>query len=953
MINFSMRVPFPVSTEGPVLRRELIRTEVLMSIRTLVLLFGSMSVVVACGGGERAGLGGNGRTDGGGGNDGATMIDGGGSDEDSGMGRDGGPGSPCTPKTCSELGKNCGAAADGCGGIVECGECSGDEVCSLTTPNVCGNPANLCERMSQTEACEGKACGFESDGCDGVVDCGSCPDGQTCVNFECTAGGDGECSARVPSCASVGAECGVIGDGCGGVIDCNTETGGCASGTYCGILAASRCDAPPPCEPTATSCAALGWQCGTALDNCGNQYSCAAEGRSCNPLETCIGGIDAPTQCVSAIMDCPLCAHVPNCQGAPQSTRITGRVVTPGRDDDDVGNQVGVPNAYVYVLRNNDVATLPSIETGLPEDGTTPRCDRCEDNVLGPVLTGGVSDARGEYVLEGNVPVGVEFLLVVKVGKFRRAVRMTIPANDACETTDLPTTVAAGNPTRLPRDLDDGLAVNIPHVAISTGSADAMECVLEKMGLAHAVFTRPSLGGRIHLYRDNGVFPDAQSASCSACSGSTCRATHCGGPNASHRTAFLAAFNAERLWEDGGRIGEYDFVISDCRGDASGPPSSGSEGAANIRRYVNRGGRMFASHFSHNWISDGSLPYDPMSPLETGLAPAVTWQAHDSGISNGTGIISQNPPRTSTSPRIQTFIDWMVKEGAVPSANDLTFNIPEPRSRATTLGPYTEEFVHCNGGVCDRSSRRRPQQVAFYTPYAAPEENAACGRVVYTGFHVSASGTSNQAFPDHCSGSLTPTEKTLMYLLFDLGACVGSEPTPPTCTPETVCGPGLCGTQPDGCGGSLDCGPCVPTCSPLTCESENAECGIIGDGCGGTASCGSCPSGQVCGAQAPNRCGVGMCMPRGCPAGAQCGQTGNGCGGVVQCGTCPSGQVCGIETPFVCGTAPGCTPVTCESVGAECGPIPDGCGGVRQCGTCPTGSLCGTQQVNRCSPIVI
>lgn len=888
--------------------------------------------------------------DSGSGNDGGGALDASGPGLDAGR-PDGGSVTPCVPTDCAAQGKNCGAIADGCGGILQCGECVTGEVCSLATANVCGDPNNLCEPSSRELACAAKACGFESDGCDGVHDCGTCGPGTRCENFVCIDGGEGECTGRIVSCASVGAECGLIGDGCGGVIDCNTELGGCASGTYCGILAPSRCDAPPPCESTVTSCAELGWECGVALDHCGNPFPCADEGRTCGALQVCTGGIHAPARCTSTQMDCPLCDHVPNCSGQPQVTRITGRVITPGRTDGNTGNHIGVPNAYVYIPRRNDVSVLPAIDEGLPA-GDAQRCDRCENAALGPVLTGAVSDARGEYTLEGNIPVGEEFLLVVKVGKFRRAVRMTIPGNAACQTTALPTTMPGGNPTRLPRNLQDGLAVHIPRVAIATGRVDAMECVLEKMGLDHALFTRPSENGRLHLYRDNGAFPDAQSLACEACTDSTCRQTHCGGSTTTDRSNFLAAFHQARLWEDGGRLGEYDFVISDCGGGERTDPTTA--GRVNLRRYVNRGGRVFASHFSDSWVKEGSGTYNASNPLATGLAPAVTYGEHPSGIVNGTGIISQARPNTS--PRIQTFIDWMVRENAVLSSSNLTFNIPEPRSRATALGPYTEEFVRCQGGTGSWQGTCDPfhQQLAFYTPYAPPAADAACGRVVYTGFHVAPSITTyTSAFPDHCQGDLNATEKTLAYLLFDLGACVGSEPTPPTCEALMHCPADTCGNQPDGCGGSLDCGPCVPSCSPLTCESQNAQCGIIGDGCGGTVNCGPCPMGQSCGAQAPNQCGSGMCTPRGCPEGAECGQAGDGCGGVVQCGTCPLGQVCGIETPYRCGPPPGCTPVTCESVNAECGPIPDGCGGVRDCGDCPPGNLCGTTQVNRCSPVVI
>jgi hypothetical protein len=102
----------------------------------------------------------------------------------------------------------------------------------------------------------------------------------------------------------------------------------------------------------------------------------------------------------------------------------------------------------------------------------------------------------------------------------------------------------------------------------------------------------------------------------------------------------------------------------------------------------------------------------------------------------------------------------------------------------------------------------RTQQFSFNTPYGAPAE-AICGRVAYSGFHVTIGDTENAIFPAHCTGDLTPQEKVLLYMIFDLAACVGEVPPPPDCTPNTCEGLGAeCGFTGDGCGGVLDCGPC-------------------------------------------------------------------------------------------------------------------------------------------------
>jgi hypothetical protein len=377
----------------------------------------------------------------------------------------------------------------------------------------------------------------------------------------------------------------------------------------------------------------------------------------------------------------------------------------------------------------------------------------------------------------------------VKVGKFRRVVKYTLPQSAACATTNLPTALP-DNPTRLARTMADGLAVNIPAIAVSTGEVDAMECVLEKMGIAHAEFGNPGALGsgmpRVHLYRGRG-------------------AAMGGGGMAQGSGARIDDMTPDdsALYGDLARLQGYDFVIVDCEGsgwDASFTERDAS--GANVREYVNRGGRMFSSHLSFSWLNEnGTQVFTAADPIATGLGPAATWSTMvDMTSMMGTGVISVGRP--GASPRIQSFADWMAAEG-VTTPPQTSFTILEPRSQNTAIGEASEEFVHREDG------NARVQQFSFNTPYGAPEDDI-CGRVAYSGFHVSIGNTATAIFPNHCTGSLTNQEKVLLYMIFDLGACVGETPPPPDCVPET-------------------------------CESVQAQCGFIGDGCGNVFNCGACP----------------------------------------------------------------------------------------------------------------
>jgi hypothetical protein len=590
-----------------------------------------------------------------------------------------------------------------------------------------------------------------------------------------------------------------------------------------------------------------------------------------------------------------------------------------------------------------------------------------------------MTDAQGNYTLQGNIPVNTQIILVVKVGKFRRAVQTTLPASAACTTTTI-SAALPGNLTRLPRSTaaSEGLALNIPKVAVSTGQVDAMECVLQKMGIANSMFTRPSGTGRIHLYRANGAYPDQATLDCLACgtgggaTSTSCRTTYCGGGNNSFRTAWQDAVADQRLFENSGRMPEYDLVVFDCEGGGwdSGFTQRNSFGG-NIINYVNRGGRMFNSHWSYSWIDNGTTPYAAATSLTTGLSPSGTWVTDSPNDATGTGVIARGRPQSS--PRIQSFTDWALAHGVTTAAANYSFTIAEPRSQVTALGTSSEEFVYRSDG------NTRTQQFSFNTPYAAPAANA-CGRVAYSGFHVSTGNTDTSAFPNHCTGDLTRQEKVLLYMLFDLGACVGDDPDPPNCTPQACPGNGQCGTRPNGCGGTQQCGcpsgnTCVngscqaAGCVATTCAAEGIICSTISDGCGGSLSC-ACPvctpipratacAGKTCGTASDGCSGVydcgGACAPNctrltACPTGQNCGVISDGCDGTLNCGVCTPPAVCGGAGSANRCDVPMCDPLTCDDQGAECGMVGNGCGGSADCGPCPAGQFCTVVngEPNRC-----
>jgi hypothetical protein len=902
----------------------------------------------------------------------------------------------CTPTSMSAAcgSATCGVASDGCASNYVCGTCGSGQLCQN------GNCVSACTPISKTTACDSKTCGLVGDGCAGSYDCGDCGTNEVCgqqMAFQCGAKPPAACVPVTGAAACAGKQCGSVLDGCGTdashQIDCSSITGGCPQGYYCGVKAAYQCDLPPSpsCTP-AGSCANLGWACGLAIDRCGNIYDCAAEGRTCNAqTQSCIGGINGPTTCqtgtTSSGSTCDVCSAIPDCTGRTQVTKLQGRVITPGKTDSDTANQVGVPNAFVYILASDDPSQLPALASGIPQDNQgnwLSACDRCNDQNLGPVLASATTDAQGNFTLSGYIPVNKEFVLVVKVGKWRRAQRYTLGANAACVTTMLPTSA-----TRLPRTQSDGLAANIPRVAVSTGMVDAMECVLYKMGVAQSEFAQPGTNGtaaaRVHMYASHNQPGEVMA------DGSTSDTV---------------------LYGTDAQLYSYDMVVFDCEGQAFENNSDDPR----VRQYVNRGGRMFASHWSYTWVHDnGTLDYAPATAYDTRLDVSANWASGTA--TSGTGYVSINRPRANPA-KIGTFAAWLLNEGAVTqNGSNYTFTITDPRDLAASVNAGSEEWVYRNTDACGPctaalqaaclaspactwngtscapaqrcgSSCRNAcanntsdaactaatgcawttgtsvQQYSFNTPYAAPS-SAICGRVAYSGFHVTPGGGNfnGVVFPAGCgTGDLTAQEKVLLYMLFDLASCVttGGTPVPPACTPLDMgaCS-GRCGKLPNGCGGTLDCGGCATGlvcgsnnmcqstgCTKTTCPAQGATCGTIADGCGGTLDCGTCQTGQVCGLFTPNQCAL-TCTPLSAQVACSghCGYLSDGCGGALQCSDCASGQACINNT---CATGH-CTPLTSCPSGKECGVISDGCSGTLDCGACTAPDVCGGGgQANKC-----
>jgi hypothetical protein len=382
----------------------------------------------------------------------------------------------------------------------------------------------------------------------------------------------------------------------------------------------------------------------------------------------------------------------------------------------------------------NVVVYVPSEPLAPISEGAS--CQTCDGNFSGRPIAATLSDAAGKFTLDlSKVPRASTIPLVIQVGKWRREI--SAPGVAAC----MDNTVADGS-VRLPRDRSEG---NLPKIAVVRGASDALECLFRKIGISDSEFGIDSGDGRVTLYASNLG-------------------------NATAGTTQLANGTAiplpGTLYGNYDKLKSYDVVFLACEGGGRGTfDTYGATEFGNMQKYANEGGRIFGSHYHNYWVrpdkfddSKGLAPYPAVAKF--------TSSQHGFDV-DVTGDIN------ATFPKGEAFRDWLVNVGASTTPGKLLIHDGEHTVDATLPG-ISQPWVTVN----DPSGHLGVvQYFSFTTPVGAAE----CGRMVFSDLHV-ASGTGDSgklAFPTGCvSTELSPQEKALAFMLFDLSSCVQPEDQP-------------------------------------------------------------------------------------------------------------------------------------------------------------------------------
>ncbi len=470
-----------------------------------------------------------------------------------------------------------------------------------------------------------------------------------------------------------------------------------------------------------------------------------------------------------------------SCSGGG-TTSVTGKVYDPAGKNP-------LYNVAVYV----PATPLQPLPQGVPTGA-----DACSCSALfkSGAFSSAVTAVDGSFTL-ANVPVGSNVPLVLQVGKWRRSLHINVSSCQANAQPDksltLPGSVMAGS--------DDSM----PDIAVSTGGADSLECLMLRMGIPASEYVAgAATGGHVHVFSGGnsaggfgGIFGGGGGV---------------GMPEATPMPGAPASDMA--LWDSPDHLMPYDITLLSCEGGETWDAKP-----QNLETYLNAGGRVFASHFHYSWFS-GPIGSSCQGGSGGGgscnsYSPPADWGATGSNLASFTldkmgsssgGIFNQTAiggiidttlnGSTMPFPKGQALQQWLTAVGALGQnsvpAGELSIFQPRYNSVVATGNKPSQPWITSdNSGLAGQTmyfSFDTP--VDLNPPPAGPDPSGGpvyCGRAVFSNLHVAGdpATTDTSPPPGGCASvDLSPQEKALEFMLFDLSSCVIPDTTaPPTTVP--------------------------------------------------------------------------------------------------------------------------------------------------------------------------
>lgn len=399
-------------------------------------------------------------------------------------------------------------------------------------------------------------------------------------------------------------------------------------------------------------------------------------------------------------------------------TRLSGVVTAPNGLDP-------VPGATVFIPRDPGVPPPP-----LPTEIGCQPCASAQDLMA---RAQAISGPDGSFTLHG-LPAEGPLPVYIQKGMWRRRLSVT---PTACRETFL-----ASAEGHLPRSRAEG---DLPSIAVAVGDFDAIECVLRHMGVDPREFTPPTSTGAVHLYENEHLYKDRG-----------------GAPGAVPISQALLDFRALR---------RYQLLLLNCTDTGAIEPHLRDPIITkNLLRYVQEGGRLYATDWSYNYVAQ-QPELSPYLCFDDGGACGERAARRLQGAATGFPIpFTSSVPPPQAQPGdffVKGLREWLrlprfgLAGGEVP-IQDLLLNwamMRDPPAGATSYPAITWLRGQTNGAD-------RPLTVTFDYPLSP-----SCGRVLYSSHHTRGHVPPGVAYPAYCPVDIIPQERVLEYLLFEVSTC--------------------------------------------------------------------------------------------------------------------------------------------------------------------------------------
>ena len=364
-----------------------------------------------------------------------------------------------------------------------------------------------------------------------------------------------------------------------------------------------------------------------------------------------------------------------------------------------------------------DVAVYVPSTLPLPDLPQGMSCDHCGATLLNPAASA-LTDEDGKFQLT-DVPVDKAIPVVIQVGKWRRM--FTIDVNQ-CSDNPMPA------PLTLPKNGSEG---DMPQMAVAVNGYDALECLLYGMGVDQAEFvTGTATGGHIHEFSS--------------------------GQNAA-------------LWASEDTLKPYDITLLDCEGQET-PGNKSDAILQGMHDYAGHGGKIFATHYHYIWIKGTSTDVSPTVNAPADFKGTANWKSTESAGAGGSGTFTVN----QSFPKGASFAKWLVNVGASGTLGSIT--LKDYSDTVNSVNSPTTSWI---------SNSSNTEYMSFNAPVGV-DDSLQCGKVVFTDLHVTSSAVSSLnkcKFQSSTTGDrskgLTPQQKALEFLFFDLSSCVTNDSNPP------------------------------------------------------------------------------------------------------------------------------------------------------------------------------